>query len=372
MHSDAYQFKRNMRNSIEGTAISSEKPPSLLLLNDDCLMQIFKCLELLDFVNLSKTCVRLKNIAAGTFNPRFNIVRMNDIADDSDYPKQYPMVDVTRRQFCDFLTVIGWRVQSVETYEGRDYFFREVTHKCENVTSLSLKFIESPTLSLRTCPHLQGFKTLTKLEIIECEIAKDILRQIFLNNPGIVTFRCDWMYKGLVKLLKLLPKLKTLELERIETLRARTFRNFFHLKEVKEFSFYSRLNCNKFVVEIAAKWSLVSLDIQCDFDDETFDSLQLFENLENLRIRETAKSYVVMPERTVFPPKLKSISFNRTKLTFRKLASIVDELKLLKRINVVDSCLMDVSHGKLFHKSVKPFPAFKNCIKFRQVFRELN
>lgn len=91
---------------LESKDTEISKGPSLLLLNDHCLIRIFKCLELLDLVNLSKTCVRFKNIA--TFNHRFEIVTVNDIS-DCDYPERYPILKVARRQFCDILSVIGWR-----------------------------------------------------------------------------------------------------------------------------------------------------------------------------------------------------------------------------------------------------------------------
>lgn len=206
---------------VQSTDTEIPMEPSLLQLNDDCMIQICKCLELLDLVNLSKTCVRFKNIATGIFNHRFEIITLNDIS-DCDYPERYPSLKISRRQFCDILSVIGWRVQSAEIYKGSDFVFRTVTRNCKNVTSLSLLFIEFPVLSLRTCPHLQEFKILKELRIIECEIAKDVLRQIFLNNPDIETLECDWAYKGFVKLLRNLPKLKTLRFQRIQELGVNT------------------------------------------------------------------------------------------------------------------------------------------------------
>lgn len=323
--------------------------PSLLLLNDDCLARILKNLELLDLVNVSKTCVRFKNIATDTFNHRFEIITVNDHS-DSDYTGRYRSLEVSRRQFRDILSVIGWRVHSVEMYyEGYDTIFRAVASKCKNVTSLALLFIEYPVLSLRTCPHLLEFKMLTKLRIVECDIANSVLRQIFLNNPNIdhLEFDCTlFANRGPVKLLEILPKLKTLHLQHIQGLGVNKVPNLFHLKEVNDFKFYDERNCNKFITELAAKWQLVSLDLTCDTDDETFDLLRLFENLESLSMANMTK-YCTMPERTVFPSKLKRISFNCISFTLRKFASMVDELKMLEFVFLKTNCLMDFSR-KLF------------------------
>ncbi|XP_037029392.1 uncharacterized protein LOC119069442 [Bradysia coprophila] len=333
-----------MENSIDlhesnDTEISGG--PSLLLLNNDCLIRIFKCVELLDLVNLSRTCVRFKNIATDTFNPRFKIVTINDIS-DCDYPESYPSLKVTEQQFCTILSVIGWRVQSVEIYEGCDNIFRKITSKCKNVTSLSLLFIDHTVLSLRTCPHLQEFNKLKELRIIECDIAKDVLRQIFLHNPDIETIECDWAYKGFVKLLKLLPKLKQLHLDSIQGLGVNHSPNLFHLKEVNDFKFNCIENCNKFITQLATKWTLVSLNVTCDTDDETFELLQLFENLEYLEIANMT-SKCIMPERTVFPSKLKRISFYNIGLTLRKLTSIVDKTKMLENVALKTQCLIEFS-----------------------------
>ncbi|XP_037029391.1 uncharacterized protein LOC119069441 [Bradysia coprophila] len=331
-----------MENSIDlhesnDTEISGG--PSLLLLNNDCLIRIFKCVELLDLVNLSRTCVRFKNIAADTFNPRFKMVTINDICNS---PEPYPPLKVTEQQFSRILSLIGWRVQSVEIYEGCNYIFRKVTSKCKNVTSLSLRFIDHPVLSLGTCPHLQEFNKLKELRIIECEIAKDVLRQIFLHNPDIETIECDWAYKGFVKLLKLLPKLKQLHLDSIQGLGVNHSPNLFHLKEVNDFTFYCSENCNKFITQLATKWTLVSLNVTCDADDETFELLKLFENLEYLEIANKTSKCIV-PESTIFPSKLKRIGFCCIGLTLRKLASIVDETKMLEEIILRSQCLIEFS-----------------------------
>lgn len=303
----------------------STSEPSLLLLNDDCLIHIFKRLELLDFVNLSKTCVRLKNVAGDTFVPKFKSIVIDD-----EYSENPTSVKVTKQKFSDVLSVIGGRVLSIEIFDGNDFILRTVTNKCKNVNSFALSY---STCSLNVSPQLQDFKNLKELRIDECEISKKKLRQIFINNPGIERLEYDWAYKGFVKLLRLLPKLKSLKLDRIDGLGLNKVPNLFHLKEVTEFKFGSFVNCNEFLIELATKWKLVELYFHCDTDDETFNSIKLFENLEYLDVGNKQRSWT-LPEHTVFPPNLKSISFYNIHLTYRTLASMVKELKWLERIHL--------------------------------------
>lgn len=307
----------------------SPRVPSLLQLNDDCLIEIFKRLELLDFVNLSKTCVRLKNVAGNSFVQKFKSVAINDFCDEY-YSERNATVKVTKRQFCNVLSVIGWRVLSIEIDEGDEFIVRAVTSKCKNVNSLSLLYSEC---SLNECPQLQEFTNLKELQIYKCEISKRTLRQIFINNPDIERLKYDWAYKGLVKLLRLLPKLKRLSLAVIETsLAVNEVPNLFHLKNVTDFQFGSFTNCNKFIIELATKWQLVKLDFYSEFDEKTFGSLKLFEKLEHLKMGSTRSCN--LPEHTVFPSNLHSIHFLNICFTHRMLASIVNVLKLLERIHL--------------------------------------
>lgn len=318
-------------NSADDEVATSE--PSLLLLNDDCLIQLFKRLELLDFVNLAKTCVRLKNVAGDTFVHKFQSVVIND--EREEYPTS---IKVTKQQFSDVLSLIGGRVLSIELCDGYDFLLQTVTDKCKNVNSLALWYCK-----LNISRQLQEFKNLKELRIYDCDISNFHLFLIFINNPGIETLAYDWAYKGFSKLLRLLPKLKDLRLDRIIGLNSKKFPNLFHSKEVTSFQFYSPVNCNKFLIEIATQWKLVELDFDFDTNKETFDLIKLFENLENLRIARGG----TIPTHTVFPPKLKRISFYAIRLTYRSLASIVKQLKLLEQIRLDVRCMQSNS-GKLF------------------------
>lgn len=301
----------------------STSEPSLLLLNDDCLIHIFKRLELLDFVNLSKTSLRLKNVAGDTFVRKFKSIVIDDKY--AEHPTHPTCVKVTKQQFSDVLSVIGGRVLSIEICDGYDFILRTVTNKCKNVNSLALFYSKC---SLDMSPQLQEFKNLKELKIYDCEISKKKLRQIFINNPGIESLEYDWAYKGFVKLLRLLPKLKSLSLDRMDGLGLNKVPNLFHLKEVTKFKFGSFVNCNKFLIELSTKWKLAELYFHCDTNDETFNSIKLFENLEYLEVGNMERSWT-LPEHTVFPPNLKSISFYNIHLTYRTLASMVKKLKWL-------------------------------------------
>lgn len=292
--------------------VDSENP-SLSILNEDCIRNIFKFLQLKDFLNLAKTCWRLLCVA-GQYKKFKNI---NVVQCDSS-PN-------TEKQFSNVLSVIGEHVVSVNVYPENFELLQIIADNCSNLSSVYLNGkIFTPQATL-------PFRNLKKLEMNHnVSYSSSDWKTCFANNPGIEVFEYyDW--NECMEHLYMLPKLKSLCIYDLR----------FDPEEMHHLSCLASLttlfitsddNCNQLLVELAKKLNLVALFIDIDCDADTFNIFKSFLHLESLSIGQFPIARV--PEPTNFPPLLKMLKLDDIDIPCSVFLSIVKQLKLLEEFEM--------------------------------------
>lgn len=142
---------------------------SLLMLNDYCLMQIFK---FLDYVNLAKTCDRLQDIANRSRVHKFKRIEISVVSIS-------PIERETKgEEFADILSVIGRHILSFQIFNGNGFIIDQIRDKCRNVNSLELVYFGES-------PQSHNFGNLKELKICGQCLTIDALKNIFQNNHDI-------------------------------------------------------------------------------------------------------------------------------------------------------------------------------------------
>lgn len=323
---------------------SDERPTkevSLLMLNNDCLMKIFQILELMDFVNLAKACIRLQEVADETFVPK-----CKEIEIQVEYYCKHCSIDKclnearersqnTKEEFADIISVIGPHVLSVRMYDGNDFILEIIKDYCKKVNSLKFHRYDNP-------PHLEDFKSLKELKLYGPKLCNNALKNYFTNNPDIESLGYCEVDEDFLKLLTLLPKLKTLELEwsRVsDSINPNQIKHLLHLYYLRKFEFRCESNCNQFLNELATKLNLTDLKFNMNTDDDTFDIIKSFQNLEVLSICHEGSDGQI-PENATFPSKLKRIELF-TPMKCSSLVTIIKQLKFLEEVEL-EGIMIDI------------------------------
>lgn len=109
---------------------------SVLSLNDDCLIQIFEMLSLLDLLSLHETCTRFRNIAARTFPSAHKEINLNALCPGADH---YTIIIVDR--LTRFLMAFGSSIAGLilKVGPGDDKIIRETVDVIIKYCSGTLK-----------------------------------------------------------------------------------------------------------------------------------------------------------------------------------------------------------------------------------------
>lgn len=305
---------------------------SLLILNDDCLRKIFEFLSLLDFVHLAKTCDRLRNVADSVH--KFKKIEVLNVIGNNSIDNAL----CSHEKFADILSVCGRHILSVSIWDGNDFILDTIRDNCEKLNSMELTYFSGPLA-------LQDFKNLKELKVSCIRVQKctdtaliDELLRYFESNPNIESFEDHTGYKSdgdVMKLLQMLPKLKSLHLSLHINQCLQSILNLNHLTKLSFRSFHI---CNKLLMELSTKTTLVELEISMVIDEDTFAIIQFFRNLEVLSILTMMQlNWPHIPENTVFPPKLKQIKLFKIFISYSTFVSTVKQLKFLEEFDLGDA-----------------------------------
>src|ERR1700743_1829431 len=112
---------------------SSETSALLFLLNDDCLIKIFRILDILDYVNFGSTCRRLRDIANSFC--RFKHICMRIQSRRYIYSELLSnlrsYIEVT-----NILSVIGEKIVSIKLVNGNEMILKTLRDNCKNLKSI--------------------------------------------------------------------------------------------------------------------------------------------------------------------------------------------------------------------------------------------
>lgn len=312
----------------------STEEPSLLMLNNDCIREIFQLLqEPTDYYNLAKTCDRLQYVArdAGVNFKEIKFVVMRNISIDN----------VTRSNeiFSNFLSMVGGYVRSIEVYyDANSDFFEKVRDNCQKLNRLELYNVANPPV--------QHFNNLRELKIEQiprrANPCSPMLRELFTNNPNIenLEYNGKLFVKGSDKfsgdtffdLLKLLPKMKVLVLNGdTEIHYLRNLLEFGRLPHLTKLSLFGSHIPDTILMELAKKSNLVGLEFDSLYSNNV-QIINLFHNLEVLHLH--LHKCCDIDETTVFPPKLRLIRFSGVSMSCNELLAIVKQLKFLEEFDL--------------------------------------
>lgn len=308
----------------------SEKSSSLLMLNDDCLLDIFNFLPLKDYVNLAETCRRLLGIAQ-----QYRIFRNIKVVTQREfyYIRIYNSIQIVPEN--TRLSVIG-------THGTR---FDDLSILIQNLSKAKLEGIgRFPFQSLK-----------------ELKLSREVFlkitdwQNIFTNNPGIENLEyvngfCDdvdgkYMLK-MIELLIMLPKLKSLKIKNM--FESESTETEYLSESVSPFTYGSRKDyyemSHQLLIELGKNLNLV--EFEYFMAGERIDTLKSFRNLEVLSI--TAKPCQFHSkdiETRIFPAMLKQIKLCYIEVPCSVFLSIIKQLKFLEEFHIGDGEIYDDECG---------------------------
>lgn len=314
----------NFTDQIESSA--------LLMLNDHCLLAIFKYLAMDDYINIAKTCSRLK-AAASRYK---NICVLQASEDDAVRPLQKwvitELVDRANNKIklilLNFLSALGEHILSVKVIGRELVFLQMLTDNCSNLSIVNVDSYDGPL----------PFQNLKELKLgVDVTITTKQLKRCFKNNPDIEVLEyngaCD---SNFVTLLKMLPKLKDLQIrhtQRSPRLNQQFLNLLLSANTLTAFSFRSDSNRNEFLIELGKQLNLLELKVYMPCDVDTFDILRLFRNLERLSMN-LDEGFVRILETTELPLMLMYVRFDNIKISCSRFLSFINQTKFLKEFDL--------------------------------------
>lgn len=300
---------------------------SLLILNDDCVMEIFERLALLDFVNLADTCSRLRNVACHFSSRKYKKIEVNSYV--------APDRKVAMRKLSKILSKIGEHVLEVDVNVADLITLRLIKEKCKNLESIAM-------IEWRSRSVLQGFQNLKKFKLIcHVDISLNEWKNFVTSNPELDVLEYFGRYRnGFIELLTHLPKLKTLMVPPIsKSLHQRPdFQHLFQLTGLTKLSLCSMsCNLNGILVDLAkCMMNLVELNIEMDFDGDSLEIIKMFRNLEVLSMEQRWQDWneAWLPNATVFPSRLQRLKINNISISCWKFLQILQHLNFLEELDL--------------------------------------
>lgn len=161
----------DMEATVVESTLNEMNTPSLLILNDDCLLEIAKHLNLYDTIDLSKTCHRLKGLAT-----TFMFKKFSQLTIDSEMFSD----DGGEELIHEVLSHIGSHVVKLKCSFGQlklKYFWSIVNKTCKQ-----LKHIEIDYWVERSPQNFQQFTCLRNVESVDLTFCRFHSSSNFLST----------------------------------------------------------------------------------------------------------------------------------------------------------------------------------------------
>lgn len=288
-------------------------------LNLDCVIQLFKRLELEDCVNLAEAYEGLKSAADFIFKTKFKKVTFS-------FDK---CIDIDR-----ILYHVGPYVQSLQLE-----LLDEFQYKKEDMKKIRESLIEAQS----TCKELKSLKIMRSQQCRYpfCGVNNIAINKCFENYEGITSFFCDAPTLIYPQLLRRLPNLKRLGLHYDSRLTDLGFLTELNSLRSLTLHFHNvSVNNNSLLSELAIKNDLEELELYNMFvDEKTFDIIKLFRKLQLLTITSPQGRYMLSNE---FPLQLKTLKLGGFRICQRQIVSLIEQRKHLGNVHLAD-CIMNTT-----------------------------
>jgi len=316
---------------------------SLLVLNDDCLMELFQRLALVDYVNLAYTCHRMRDVArvfSELKHKKAGIVAWDD--DFSDYST------ISKLELRKVLCVVGEHVVDVEVTDSNPFILNSIQMKCKNLESVRV-------IDYTATITLEGFCNLKQIKLGTArKIGINEWKNFFAANAELKVLHYVGCYyeDGFFESLTHLPNLQSLRLPPIRDSfhQSTDFQHLLRLTGLTKLTLRSGYNLNGILIDLAKCMNLVELDIWMEFNDESFAAIKSFQNLEVLSIDPRGGwNRAWLLNASVLPPRLQRLEMKYKDIKCSHFLKLLQHLPDLKEFEIVSREIRWDDSGKLFH-----------------------
>lgn len=343
--------------------------PSLLMLSDDTLLELFKYLDQNDALSLAGTCRRLQQLPYRNFYSMEICPTLSDI-DDLYITNLFAIVgphirnltlkfDETRRQ------------QQHERLESKlEHLSSLISKNCNRLESLIIynlqvhkkrfcsrerfvDLINVKSLYFKNCNLTYGnnlFRILRKIESVDvqndlCTTSDIDFGTFFRKNMDIKLFVWNSTvlntFEHNMKMFVALPKLEKLCIKIENITKSSSLNPLTHLATLKhlELTDMNGININKFLDRLAMRPKLEKAIFgKIKANEETVLILQKFPILTDLTLHCSTKLVFQLNSNTVWPQNLQSLRLNEADVTFDGCMSVIQRLCSLKTFYLFTCC----------------------------------
>lgn len=329
----------------ESTVVSS-----LLILNNHCILEISKYLELYDTINLSKACHRLKSLAETQMLRKFTELTIDRA-----------MIMSGKSFVNDVLSHVGSHLVRLEcALQGVivNYFWPIINNKCKHLKEVELA--EWNERTLQDYSHFTCFGSVEVLSLVDCKfhsssnflasfrslknlwsengLDASMVTTLFRNNRNLIDFSFnanhfdDWEMD--MRCFDMVPKLEELRIDLPDASEYTTLVNM-NLKKLELWC--TDTNINDLLIQLAEKGLLEKLDLKfADLGKRSFEILKRFTKMQSLVIvnySEHEKELQIMPS-FGWPENLTELNLDGLPILFDTFLSAIAQLKCLEKIDL--------------------------------------
>lgn len=172
-----------LRYNNNDIAKPSGKDTPILLLNDDCLIEILNFLPYIDMSSISDTCSRFRTIAPLVFKSNHKTIDLNLLYDEGKHSYNFRQMKGLFCKFGDLITELS--VNGHDKEDGSTKIFDIITEYCtETLKSLQL---EDCFITAAIAPKMQTFFShLESLSMLSCELDEPTCADMFSECSRLV------------------------------------------------------------------------------------------------------------------------------------------------------------------------------------------
>lgn len=340
--------------------------PSLLMLNDDELLQLFKYLEQNDALSLAGTCRRLQELAYR----KFNSITIYPILSDEDHDLCISILFSTIGHHIKNLTLKFDRMSHRKPFEldfsehRLKHLFASISKNCNSLESLTIRNLQvyhkklypndrlADSINVKSlyfdgCDLDNGNKLFRILRNVESlEVKNDLtgtsdidFGKFFRNNMEIKLF--VWNTRLIfddIKLFKVMSKLEKLCINVEKISKCSSLNPLTNLNSLKhlEIARMNGLNVNHFLEQMAVKQFLEKASFSIiEVNETTLQILRKFLKLTELTL--FGSPTVEVNSNTTWPQHLQSLRLIQANITMNGFIAAIQNLRSLKTFDLSNS-----------------------------------
>lgn len=342
--------------------------PSLLILNDDELLQLFKYLEQNDALSLAGTCRRLQELAYRNFNS----ITIYPILSVEDHDLCINILFSTIGHHIKNLTLKFDRIDHRQPFELNfsehrlKYLFASISKNCNSLESLTIRNLQVYHKKLYPNDRLADSINVKSLYFDGCDLANSnklfrILRNVeslevkndlsrtsdidfgkfFRNNMEIKLF--VWNTRLIfddIKLFKVMSKLEKLCINIEKISKCSSLNPLTNLNSLKhlEIAHMNGLNLNHFLEQMAVKQLLEKASFsKIEINETTLRILRKFLKLTDLTLFGSPTLPLEVNSNTTWPQHLQSLRLIQANITMNGFIAAIQNLRSLKTFDLSNS-----------------------------------